>query len=77
MLRSGPLFSAVYLLIRRADLYSRSGYKNRVAYFSSVECFTGLWPLATGHWLLARNLFVPENKLNPDAVNYTQDTTLH
>jgi cytoskeletal protein CcmA (bactofilin family) len=26
-----------------------------VAYFSSVKFFTALWPLATGHWLLARS----------------------
>ena len=26
-----------------------------MAYFSSVKFFTALWPLATGHWLLARS----------------------
>jgi hypothetical protein len=26
-----------------------------VAYFKSVEFITALWPLASGHWLLARS----------------------
>jgi hypothetical protein len=26
-----------------------------VVYFCSVKSFTALWPLATGHWLLARS----------------------
>ena len=29
--------------------------KSRPVYLSSVELYTDFWPLATGHWLLARS----------------------
>jgi hypothetical protein len=53
-----------------------------LVYFSSVEFYTGLWPLATGDWLLARSEkpeargLTPKikqiniNKLNPYFMNY-------